>query len=75
MFSKVISYSDSYEILVAMLTSSKNSGSVAEASQRLFSINMFGFDSLVDTLWKKFFSYSTKNFVRRSFTCVYLLFI
>ena len=32
------------------------SGSEADASQRLFRMKMFGFDSFMLTLWKKFFS-------------------
>lgn len=45
----------------SLLTSSKNSGSEAEASHRLLSIKMFGLDSFVETLWKKFFSYLKKK--------------
>ncbi|CAH0702054.1 unnamed protein product [Spodoptera exigua] len=37
-------------------TWSKYSGSEADASHRLFSMNIFGCDIFVDTLWKKFFS-------------------
>jgi hypothetical protein len=44
------------QVIIYVLTWSKNSGSVAEASHRLFKMKMFGFESRVETLWKKFFS-------------------
>jgi len=44
--------------LKKLRTSSIISGSEAEASQRLFSMKMFGFDRRSLTLWKKFFSYN-----------------
>jgi hypothetical protein len=37
-------------------TSSRNSGSDADASHRLFRIKMLGLDNRAETLWKKFFS-------------------
>lgn len=38
------------------LTWSRNSGSEADASHLLLRTNIFGFESRVETLWKKFFS-------------------
>ena len=43
-------------------TSSKNSGSEAEASQRLLSTKTFGLDKREETLKKKFFSCREKIF-------------
>lgn len=41
---------------LVLLTDSWNSGSFAEASQRLFSMNILGFDSFCETVWKNCFS-------------------
>ena len=44
-----------------IITPSIDSGSEADASQRLFNINIFGFDNLADTLKKNFFSCENNN--------------
>jgi len=36
--------------MIINFTWSKNSGSLADASQRLFNINIFGLDNFVETL-------------------------